>query len=108
MIAKEKFVFTKMQSLCDLEEKHGVDLGPGYRNDHTCATFIDYIACDFQQQLAAALNQREFFSLQADSSTDTGNTDNELFLVLYFDPHSTDSKVRVRDTYLPTVPILLR
>ena len=35
MIAKEKFAFTKMQPLCDLEEKHGVDLGTGYRNDHT-------------------------------------------------------------------------
>ena len=82
MIAKEKFVLTKMQPLCNLEEKHGVDLGPGYRNDHACATFIEYIARDFQQQLVAALNQCKFFSLQADSSTDTGNTENELFLVV--------------------------
>ena len=99
MIAKEKIACTKMQPLCDLEEKHGVDLGPGYRNDHACATFIEYIARDFQQQLVAALNQCKFFSLQADSSTDTGNTENELFLVLYFDPHSADGKVYVRDRY---------
>ena len=99
MIAKEKIACTKMQPLCDLEEKHGVDLGPGYRNDHACATFIEYIARDFQQQLVAALNQCKFFSLQADSSTDTGNTENELFLVLYFDPHSADGKVHVRDRY---------
>ena len=68
MIAKEKFALTKMQPLCNLEEKHGVDLGPGYRNDHACTTFIEYIARDFQQQLVAALNQCKFFSLQADSS----------------------------------------
>ena len=47
MIAKEKFALTKMQPLCNLEEKHG-DLGPGYRNDHACATFIEYIARDFE------------------------------------------------------------
>ena len=75
MIAKEKFALTKMQPLCNLEEKHGVDFVPGYRNDHTCATFIEYIARDFQQQLCivAALNQCKLFILQADSSTDTGN-----------------------------------
>ena len=99
MIAKEKFALTIMQPLCDLEEKHGVDLGPGYRNDHACATFIEYIARDFQQQLVAALNQCKFFSLQAYSSTDVGNTENELFLVLYFDLHSADSKVHVRDRF---------
>ena len=99
MIAKEKFALTKMQPLCDLEEKHGVDLGPGYRNDHACATFIEYIARDFQQQPVAALNQCKFFSLQADSSTDTGNTENELFLVLYFDSHSADGTVHVWDRF---------
>ena len=99
MIAKEKFALTKMQPLCNLEEKHGVDLGPGYRNDHACATFIEYIARDFQHQLVAALNQCKFFSLQADGSTDTGNTENELFLVLYFDSHSADGKVHVQDRY---------
>ena len=98
-IAKEKLAFTKMQPLCDLEAKHGVDLGSSYRNDHACATIIEYIARDFQQQLVTSLNQSKFFSLQADSSTDTGNTENELFLVLYFDPHSTDGKVHVRDRF---------
>ena len=33
-IAKEKLAFNKMGSLCELEELHGVDLGPGYKNDH--------------------------------------------------------------------------
>ena len=48
MIAKEKIACTKMQPLCDLEEKYAVDLVPGYRNDHACTTFIEYIARDFQ------------------------------------------------------------
>ena len=40
VIAKEKLAFTKMKALCSLEERHGVDLGPGFRNDHACSTFI--------------------------------------------------------------------
>ena len=99
MIAKEKFALTKMQPLCDLEEKHRVDLGPGYRDDHACAMFIEYIDRDFQQQLVAALNQCKFFSLQADSSTELGYTENELFLVIYFDSHSADGKVHVQDRF---------
>ena len=43
----------------------------------------------------AAVNQCKCFSLQAESSTDIGNTENELFLVLYFDSHSADGKVYV-------------
>ena len=43
LIAKEKIAFSKMQPL---EERHGVDLGPGYGNDHACSTLIEFIACD--------------------------------------------------------------
>ena len=99
VIAREKLAFTKMKALCSLEERHGVDLGPGYRNDHACATFVEYISRDLQQKLLGALGHSRFFSIQADSSTDTANAENELFLVLYFDPHSADGRVYVRDRY---------
>lgn len=46
-----------------------------------------------------ALGHSRFFSIQAYSSTDTANAENELFLVLYFDPHSADGRVHVRDRY---------
>lgn len=51
MIAKEGIAFTKMNSLCQLQERHGVKLGECYKNDHACATFIEYIARDLQHQL---------------------------------------------------------
>ena len=47
--------FTKMQPLCELEKKHGVDLGQGYKNDQVCATFVDYIAKEQQEILVCAL-----------------------------------------------------
>ena len=32
-VAKEKLAFSKMESLYELEELHGVGLGPGYKNN---------------------------------------------------------------------------
>ena len=39
LIAKHNLAFTKMGPLCEREERHGVDLGQGYKNDQACATF---------------------------------------------------------------------
>ena len=33
MIAKENLPFTKMKAVCGLEERHGAELGQGYKND---------------------------------------------------------------------------
>ncbi len=44
MIAKEKLAFTKMKSICELEERYGVDLEGGYKNDHACSVFTSFIA----------------------------------------------------------------
>ena len=38
--------FTKMQPHCNLEERHGVKLGSGYKNDKACATFVEYIGLE--------------------------------------------------------------
>lgn len=40
MIAKEGIAFTKINSLCQLQERHGVKLGECYKNDQACAIFI--------------------------------------------------------------------
>ena len=93
MIAKENMSFTKMKAVCALEERHGADLGEGYKNDRGCSVFVEFIARDQQERLVAELTRSKFFSLQADGSTDTGNIEDELFLVLYLDYHSTKGKV---------------
>ena len=84
-----------MKAVCELEERHGAELGQGYKNDQICATFVEFIAHEQQEQLMATLSRSKFFSLQADGSTDVGNIDEELFLVLHFDPYSKDRKVHV-------------
>ena len=77
-IAKEGIAFTKMNSLCQLQERHGVKLGECYKNDHACATFIQYIARDLQRQLGESLHKANFYSIQMDGSTDSGNKEEEL------------------------------
>ena len=100
LICKEGMAFTKMAPLCELEEKHGVDLGAGYKNNQACAIFVDYIARAQREGLAAVLAKTRFFSIQADSSTDSGNIEDELFLVVYFDPYTSDGNVHIRNRFL--------
>ena len=104
MIAKEGIAFTKMNSLCQLQERHGVKLGECYKNDHACATFVEYIARDLQCQLGESLHKAKFYSIQMDGSTDSANKEEELFLVVYFDPFSTDGSVHILNRYLCVCP----
>ena len=46
MIAKEKLAFAKMKPICELEERHGVDLRVGYKNNRPYATFVSFIAIE--------------------------------------------------------------
>ena len=48
--------------------------------------FVKFIALDLQQQLKKDISSAMFFSVQVDSSTDSENIEEELFLILYFDP----------------------
>ena len=52
-----------------------------------------------QKQLMTALSRCKFFSLQADGSTEASNIEEELFLILHFDPSSNDGKVHIRDSF---------
>ena len=54
--AKEGLAFTKIKSLCELEEWHRVDIGPAYRNDHVCSNFAEYIALEEKDRLVQVLS----------------------------------------------------
>ena len=97
MLCKEGLAFTKMGAVCELEEKHGVDLGVGYKNNQAGATSVENIAMSMREGLA---DVAKYFSIQADGSTDTANIEVELFLVLYFDAHTKDGAVHVQSRFL--------
>ena len=103
MLCKEGLDFTKMAAVC---KKHGVVFGAVYKNNQGCATFADYIAQSQRESqregLAEVLAKAKVFSMQADGSTDYTNTEDKLFLVLYFDAHTQDGAVHVRSKF-PTL-----
>ena len=100
VMAKENIAFTKMKPLCQLEERHGVDLGETYKTDMACSTFVDYIARDLRDNLSKTLQEAHFFSVQMDGSTDCANLEEELFMAIYFDSHSSDGSVHIRNRFL--------
>ena len=102
VMAKENFAFTKMTSLCELEERNGTNLGSGYKNDHSCATFIEFIARELAESLISSIGKCHFFSLQADGTTDSGNIENKLFMILYLDPYRTDGQVHIQNRFFTT------
>ena len=77
-ICKEGLALCKMAPLCELEERHGVDLGSGYKNFNACSKLH---AMAQREQLVAALAKVKFFSIQADGTTDSANTNVKLLLL---------------------------
>ena len=98
-IVKEKMAFAKMRPICQLEERHGVNLGHEYQNDKSCATFVEFIATEQQSILQQAVKKAKFFSIQADATTDTSNQEVEMFLVVYFDHTSSSGMVCVTNKF---------
>ena len=99
VMAKKNLTFTKMPSICDLEERHSVDLCAGYKNIQACSMFMKFIEHDQLRTLREALLCSKLFSLQADASTDAGNDEVEVFMALQYDPFSTYGKARVQNTF---------
>lgn len=101
-IAKEKLAFTKMKPMRELQERHGVDLALGTPMIMLVlpSTFVKYIAEEQQRSLLQTLSRVKFFSVQADSSTDAGNIEDELYAVQYFDARMDEDQVHVRNVFV--------
>ena len=105
LVAKEKISFRKYPQLCELQTKHGIDIGKtSYTNETSAKTFIHFIAEAQRQDLFCIIQNAKFYSILLDGSTDTGNFDNELVLIVWFDRNSDgDEKVYTRTTYLKVI-----
>ena len=44
MLCKENLSFLKMSAICELQQKHGVDLGHSYMSRQASTTFVEYRA----------------------------------------------------------------
>ena len=97
---------TKMKAICELEERHGMDLGNAYKNKQACATFVEYIAKEQQQVLVRALLAAKFYSFQCDGITDCVNAEDELILAVYFDGNADDKKVHIRNPFFMVLKLV--
>ena len=98
-VATEKLPFTKYAGICSLESRHGLDLGRSYMNEVAGKTFCHYIAEIRRNELKTLLSKVKFFSILMDGSTDKGNIDDELFLIIWCDINGTDDKVHSRMSF---------
>ncbi|XP_015763634.1 PREDICTED: zinc finger protein 862-like [Acropora digitifera] len=73
----------KFPSLCDLQEKNGLDVGKHYRNAAACKTFIGAIADSERNETRNDIHNSNFFSVLSDGSTDSGVIEQESVFVRY-------------------------
>ena len=102
-VAKEQLSLTKYPRLCELEARHGVELGGAYLNYNAGKEFTHFIAEATRQELLTAVNTTSFFSLLMDGSTDKSNSDNELVMVVCCDSDGKDEKVHSRISFLTVI-----
>ena len=82
LMAKEGIAFEKYAALYELEARHDVDLGHAYKTAPSAKLFTHYIAESQRQQFLQALFEMKFYSLLMDGSTDAGNIEQELVILL--------------------------
>ena len=99
-VASEQLAFNKYPRICELEQRHGVNLGAAYVNNNACKDFMHYIAESNRQTLITTISNAQFFSLLMDGSSDKSNSDNELLMVVWCDPNGTDEKIHTQIRFL--------
>ena len=62
VLDNEMLAFTNMPSICELEERHCVNLCVGYKNYQACSTFMKFIAHDQLRTLRVALLCSKFLA----------------------------------------------
>ena len=102
MMAKESLPFTKYPALLELESRHGVDLGPAYRMPDSAKSFTSYIAKSQRQTFLNTLSSSglRFLSFLMDGTTDAGNQEDELIVLLYCSEDATAQEISPCTRYL--------
>lgn len=101
-MAKESIPFTKYPALLEMESRHGVDIGHAYRTPDSAKAFTSYIARSQRQAFLNTLSSSgsRFFSFLMDGTTDAGNQEDEMIVLLYCHKDATTQEVSPRTRYL--------
>jgi len=83
LLVKEGMAFKKYSALYSLEERHGVELGNAYKTKDSARVFTNYIAQHQRNSFMATFSKAHFFSFLMDGSTDAGNVEDEVFVLIH-------------------------
>ena len=84
VIVKENLAFKNYPALYELKSRHGVDLGHAYKTKDSAKNFTHYIAESQRLQfIGNTLSECRFYSFLMDGSTDAGNVEDELIIIMY-------------------------
>ena len=83
VMAKQSIPFAKYPALLELEQRHEVDTGHAYNTADSARLFTGFIAKSQRQGFLNSLSSEDFFSLLMDGSTDAGNLEDELVVLLH-------------------------
>lgn len=73
MMAREGLPFHKYVPLHNLQELHGVDLGPSYKTNDSAQVFTSYIAKSLRQSFQSIFVEKHFFSFMFHRSASKGS-----------------------------------
>ena len=93
----------KYPSICELEKKYRVDIGVAYTNERCGRVFVHCIAEARRREIVNKINHTKFFSILLDGSTDKGNIDNEVILLIYCDTDGHDEIIHTRTMYFKLI-----
>ena len=94
LMAKEGIAFVKYAALYELEARHDVDLGHAYKTAPSAKLFTHYIAESQRQQFLQVLSKAKFCSFLMDGSTDAGNVEQELVILLSCKKDDTAEEIK--------------
>ena len=83
---------SKFKKICALEVTHGMHLGKAYASDTSAGVMLDFEGDSIVLDLKNTLENRNFFSLLTDGSTDASDTKKKAIFVVVFSPtpHKTN------------------
>lgn len=82
-MTKENMSFTRYPAIYELESRHGVKLGHAYKTKDSAKNFTHYIAESQRNGFIRSLSTSRFYSFLMDGSTDAGNVEEELIIIMY-------------------------
>ena len=99
-VSTEQMAFRKFPKLCELELRHGVDIGSSYLHENAGKEFTHFIAEARRQEIYTTISNVPFFSLLMDGSADCGKIENEVISIVWCDTKSVDEKIHTRIDFL--------